>query len=352
MNNNRFLELLVKRKSGIITLSEKAELDRCLESNEEDAAVTQLLDNVYNVSYSVNGGYQHETIQKALSQLNDKIDLQNRKPDGVRSRRLWVKLATTVAAAIIIGILGFIFYFGNDAPVAAKSANIVSTKKGSKSSVILPDGTKVWINSDTRLSHDESNWETARNVHLEGEAYFDVVKDEKRPFIVHTNAMDIKVTGTAFNVRAYANERKTETTLIHGSVEVSLKNKGGKKIVLTPNEKLVVQNDYDLPVPANRSKEELAPIQLVTVKTDPVDSTATEMQWTKNRLVFDKETFSDIIPVLERWYDVKIDLKKSALSTKTFSGTFDNDSLEDVLESFKFSLGFSYSVQKKEVIIY
>lgn len=349
MNHNRFLELLAKKKSGIITLPEKAELDRYLEYNEEDAAIDHLLDDLYNVNYSFNQSYGQCEVQKILNKLNHKIDAQQNQGNRLKNRNLWVKLSA-IAAAFIIGIFGYAYYFGSNVPIV-KSPNIVSTKKGSKSSMILPDGTKVWINADTKLSYEESAWESIRDVQLEGEAYFDVVKDVKRPFTVHTNAMDIKVTGTAFNVRAYANERKTETTLIRGGVEVFLKKKKGKKIMLAPNDKLVVQNDYDLPVPENKSKE-YAPIQLLTVKTDPVDSTATEMQWTKNRLIFEKETFSDIIPVLERWYDVKIDLKKNALSAKTFSGTFENDSLEDVLESFKFSLGFSYTVQKNKVIIY
>lgn len=349
MNHNRFLELLAKKKSGVITLPEKAELDRYLEDNGEDAAISHLLDDWYNVNYSFNQSYEQDAVQKILNRLNNKIDAQQKQENKGKSRSIWIKISA-VAAAFLIGVLGYVYYFAADVPVM-KSPNIVSTKKGSKSSVILPDGTKVWINADTRLSYNESTWETVRDVQLEGEAYFDVVKDVKRPFTVHTSTIDIKVTGTAFNVRAYANERKTEATLIRGAVEVSLKKKEGKKIMLTPNDKLVVQNDYDLPAPENKRKH-YAPIQLLTVKTNPVDSTATEMQWTKNRLIFEKETFSDIIPVLERWYDVKIDLKKSALSAKTFSGTFENDSLEDVLESFKFSLGFNYTVQKNKIIIY
>lgn len=351
MNNNRFLELLAKKKSGVITLSEKAELDRYLENNEDDAAVSHLLDDWYNVTYSFSQSCEQDTVQKILNRLNNKIDAQQKQEHKLKGRNLWIKISA-IAAAFIIGFFGYLYYITSDIPVT-KSPNIVSTKKGSKSSIVLPDGTKVWINADTRLSYDESTWGSARDVQLEGEAYFDVVKDIKRPFTVHTNTMDVKVTGTAFNVRAYANEKRTETTLIRGSVEVSLKKKEGKKIILTPNDKLVVPNSYVQSAPEKEKlkQPDSEAIQLLTIKANIVDSVK-ETQWTKNRLVFEKETFSDIIPVLERWYDVKIDLKKSALSGKTFSGTFENDSLEDVLESFKFSLGFNYAVQKNKIIIY
>src|SRR4029078_631833 len=100
--------------------------------------------------------------------------------------------------------------------------NTVSTKRGSKSKVQLPDGTQVWLNADSRIAYNEKFQGNLREVTLEGEAYFDVVRDEKRPFVIHTAAIDIKVLGTAFNVRSYANEKNTETSLIRGSIEVTL----------------------------------------------------------------------------------------------------------------------------------
>lgn len=351
MNNDRLLELLAKKKSGVITLSEKAELERYLESNEEDAVVSDMLDDIYNINFNFSKRYEPEAIQKVLNRLNDKIDAQQKSQHIIKERSLWIKISG-IAAILLIGLLTYLYYVKTEKPVA-QSPNIVSTKKGSKSNIILPDGTKVWINADTKLIYDESKWGSSRDVQLEGEAYFDVIKDNKRPFTVYTNSMEIRVTGTAFNVRAYASEKRTETTLIRGSVEVLLKKDEGKKIILTPNDKLIVPNSY-MQASTNKDDTDKAEeaIQLLTIKGDTNASNVKETQWIRNRLVFEKETFSDIIPVLERWYDVKINLQKSAISNKTFSGTFENDSLEDVLESFKFSLGFQYTVQKNKIIIY
>ncbi|HMR83606.1 MAG TPA: FecR family protein, partial [Niabella sp.] len=195
-------------------------------------------------------------------------------------------------------------------------------------------------------------WEKSREVELLGEAYFDVVKDKKRPFIVHTKVMDVRVTGTAFNIRAYPDEKNSETTLLRGSVEVYLKKKKGEKITLATNEKLVVQNNYVQNGKLNITANNEAAIQLLTIKVNPVDSTAKETEWINNKLVFDKESFEDIIPVLERRFNTKIELQRKIISDRKFSGTFKDDSLKDVLESFKFSMGFNYTIYKDKVVIY
>ena len=100
----------------------------------------------------------------------------------------------------------------------------------------------AWLNADSKLTYDENFRGDYREVSLEGEAFFDVVKDKTRPFIIHTKTLDIRVLGTAFNVSAYESEKNTETALFRGSVEVTLHNNPEKKIVLKPNEKLMVNN--------------------------------------------------------------------------------------------------------------
>src|SRR5205085_10891901 len=94
-------------------------------------------------------------------------------------------------------------------PNRSIAQNTVMTKPGSKSKLQLPDGTQVWLNSDSKITYGESFMGATREVQLSGEAYFDVVKDKEHPFIIHTQSIDLKVLGTAFNVRSYANEKNT-----------------------------------------------------------------------------------------------------------------------------------------------
>lgn len=351
MNNDRFLELLAKKKSGALTLPEKRELDAYLETNEDDAIIVSMMDAVFDVNFNFDHKYSAESLKASLNNLNEKIERSKMPPKKSYSLEFWSKVAAAVI--IICAVTYFVFISSRADSTQIKSPNIVSTKKGSKSNIVLPDGTKVWINADTRLSYNENAWEKSREVELLGEAYFDVVKDKKRPFIVHTKVMDVRVTGTAFNIRAYPDEKNSATTLLRGSVEVYLKKKKGEKITLATNEKLVVQNNYvqdgKLNIKANSNE---AAIQLLTIKVNPVDSTAKETEWINNKLVFDNELFEDIIPVLERRFNTKIELQRKIISDRKFSGTFEDDSLKDALESFKFSIGFNYTIYKDKVVIY
>src|SRR5690606_31072216 len=198
---------------------------------------------------------------------------------------------------------------------AEQAVNTVATEKGSKSMVVLPDNSKVWINADTRLFYNESYGKTQREITLEGEAYFDVVKNKSIPFIVHSRNMDIKVTGTSFNVRAYADEQSSEATLVRGAVEVQVLKKGQGKVLLRPGEKIIVRNtDYK-----KFTDTDIAEVQVVKVNAVNKDSTVWETQWVQNRLAFENESLRSIIPVLERWYNVTIVFKRELTLKNTFS---------------------------------
>ncbi|MFT3945682.1 MAG: FecR family protein [Agriterribacter sp.] len=352
MNNDRFIELLAKQKSGAITLPEKREMDAYLEENADDAIIAAMVEEVFDINFNFDHTYSPESLKASLNSLNEKMEHSKIPPPKSYNLRFWSKVAAAVIVIFSITYFVFVGSRKNNPPV--NPSNIVSTKKGSKSNIVLPDGTMVWINADTRLSYNENTKENIREVELLGEAYFDVVKDTKKPFIVHTKVMDIKVTGTAFNIRAYPNEKNSEATLLRGSIEVYLKKKKGEKITLMSNEKLVVQNNYvqDAISGSTTNNMNEAAIQLLTIRINPVDSTAKETEWIKNKLVFDNESFENIIPVLERRFNTKIELQRKIVTDRKFSGTFDDDSLKDVLESFKFSIGFNYTIYEDKVVIY
>jgi len=237
--------------------------------------------------------------------------------------------------------------------------NTVSTRKGSKSNVQLPDGTIAWLNADSKLIYNENFSGDYREVSLQGEAYFDVVKDKTRPFIIHTKTLDIKVLGTAFNVRAYETENNTETSLFRGSVEVTLHNSPEKKIVLKPNEKLMVNNKILSYTTTTNDKgkartPQAADITVGKVHFEAKDSSAWETLWIKNKLVFDEEKLEAVAQKIERWYDVKviIDDKEAAKQTSnTYSGIFANENLPQVMEALKLTGNFKYTINKDIVTI-
>lgn len=351
MDDEKLIRLLIKKESGNISLPEQKELIDLLQKVTGASDAEKNVHKLFNSQISFSDHIENDFVKKSVQKLNQAIKIQ--ETDGIKKNTIvfkWMPFLAVAALLIIIFGLSFLFIYYHEENVARP--NIVITKKGSKSNIVLPDGTKVWINSDTKLTYDKSFGDQTRDVTLAGEAYFDVVKDKSHPFIVHTKIMDIKVLGTAFNVKAYENEKDIQATLLRGVIEVCLKKENSRKIILMPNEKMIVKNN-DALSPINKIKQAdiEGMVELIKINPPTSDSTATETQWTKNRLVFEQQKMEDIVPLLERWYNVKF-IIKTRLTDKKLNGTFENDELNDVLQSLKMASNFNYSIEKDIVTIY
>lgn len=281
----------------------------------------------------------------------DDVSPQNSRSRGIR-KLIWIPAA---AAALVI-VFGSVALFKSGSRHQTASVNTVSTKPGSRSRIQLPDGTTVWLNADSRLDYEEDPGGATRNVHLSGEAYFDVVRNKERPFIIHTAAIDIRVLGTAFNVRSYENEKNTETSLFRGSVEVIPHNDPERRIILKPLEKLIVQNSREpagrvasMPTPDPGDDKPLMSISSVHV--EPNDSTAKEILWTRNKLSFNSESLEEVALKIERWFDVKVTITDARLKSKRYTAVFDYENLNQVMEALRITGNFTYTIRKKEVVI-
>ena len=131
--------------------------------------------------------------------------------------------------AVIILTTGIIYFFTQkktDKLSAEQALSSIVTKNGNRTKIVLPDGSQVWLNAGSKLDYNNFVFnKDLREVTLDGEAYFDVTKNAEKPFIIHTKKMDVKVIGTAFNIRSYNDERTAEASLIRGSIEVTLKDR-------------------------------------------------------------------------------------------------------------------------------
>lgn len=348
MHNDRLIYLLIKKQSGEITLEEQLELSDLIKDKEDNGLFLDGMSEVLNSSLTYASDPRDQAVNKALDKIRARI--KTSEPVVPTGKYRSISSYFAVAASIILVLGCAFFYWLQTGQKTEHVDNIVVTKKGSKTNLVLPDGTKVWVNADSRLSYDKDFGNSIREVYLTGEAYFDVVKDKKRPFIVHTDNIDIKVLGTAFNVRAYGNEHNTQTTLLRGSIEVLLKKNNNKTLLLAPNEKMIVRNAAVQALSKHPTR--LPEIELLKLSPDKIDSLSIETEWINNRLAFEQETLTDIVPVLERWYNITIELKKKQDAGVLYRGKFENDSLEDVLESLKMIGNFNYKIQKDKVVIY
>jgi transmembrane sensor len=362
-NDQRIILLISLKLNGEATPEELMELEAFIQSNP---GLLERVENIEKVwkhlgprSTSIAGASFEKHLDKlnneifesnVVSQITSDVDKASPLSAAVHKRRFRM-LCGAVAASILFFWLVFRV---NEHTVAKPINNTVSTKAGDKASINLPDGSKVWLNGDSKITYVEDFRNETREVHLSGEAFFEVARDKTKPFIIHTRTINLKVLGTAFNVRSYDNEKETETALVHGSVEVTLRNSPDQKILLKPGEKLLVKN-----IPADSSKD---PKQKIDEETHIAvltnmhyygdDSSSVETSWTKNQLVFNDEPLNKIALNLERWFNVQITIVNENLKTQKYTATLEEeDKLEDFLEALKLAEGFHYSIKNREVVI-
>ena len=214
--------------------------------------------------------------------------------------------------------------------------NTINVPYGKKIKIELSDGTIVHLNSGTSLKFPTDFVEGSdRKVFLKGEAYFDVTDDDKHPFIVNADEVDIRVLGTKFNISAYGEDKQLNTVLVEGSVSMYERdNMNGKNnpIVLTPGKMAT----WD-----KRNK---------SINVNEVDVN-NYISWIEGKLVFANTPFSDIIKRLERNYNVEIINNNLILDTQLYDATFDIETIEEVLNSFNKSYAIKYIISNNKIII-
>ncbi|MDY8135801.1 FecR family protein [Aquimarina sp. 2201CG5-10] len=207
----------------------------------------------------------------------------------------------------------------------------ITTKQGDRKRVILPDGSVIILNSESSLTYPTEFSDSTRNVVLIGEAFFDVKKDPKRPLIVKTEHLDIKVLGTSFNVKSYPEDENIETTLVTGKVEV----------IQQTNENLVVLQ------PSQRAVFEKAKKNLKVDKVEPNSIIA----WKQGKLIFDQTPLKQVVLDLNRKYNKEFVIESDTLFRYKYTGTFDNLSLEEVLKLLKVSSPINYELKNDKVML-
>ena len=256
-----------------------------------------------------------------------------------------------------------------------------SVALGARRQLTLPDGTKVWLNAGSRLSYDSDMLrKDIRAVTLSGEAFFDVAKDKNHCFIIHTDKIAIRVLGTAFNVKAYPRDKITETTLLQGSVELTVNKRPYQKIILKPKEKFAlldnapdniadgspdsaargVSGDAATDSASARSgrtpgvhpanKETLVIQDVVPIEVDDKEYVK-EVSWVEDNFVFQNETLEELAPKMERWFNVQIKIDNARIGALHFSGIFHKETIGQALSALQFIQPFKFKITDNHVYI-
>ncbi|MGX5820599.1 FecR family protein [Chitinophaga lutea] len=280
-----------------------------------------------------------------------------RKPARIVRLPVWARAAIWLLP--LAGIGGWLYFqqkphaAAGDLAATPAAGKVITTQYGETRQFTLPDSTRVWLNAGSELRY-ENNGEQ-RSVTLRGEAYFDVAKDASRPFLIETGKMNIRVLGTAFNVKAYPDDNTSEASLIRGSIEVTLAADPSRRFMLRPNEKIVLPNRTD----ADTTREETLRTlyregyTLSSVSVSPDDQQIAETAWTNNRLMFVNEDFADIASELERKFSVRIHFPDQDTRALRFTATFENENISQTLEALQYTstTPFRFNIENNQVYI-
>ena len=225
---------------------------------------------------------------------------------------------------------GEIVYHKSEEKTTEVVYNKLEVPRGGECMIKLDDGTKVWVNAETKLKYPVAFVGDRREVVLEGEAFFDVAKNEK-PFIVETSFGDVRVLGTAFGISAYASESESYTTLVRG--KVSVEREGGEPVVILPGEQVVTSKDG----------------KMIKQQVDVEEFVG----WKDGIYVFKEKSLGEIMKTLERWYNISVDFQDKSLVDLPFTGNLKRyDDINVFFDALTRTGDMKYRVKGNQVILY
>jgi len=211
--------------------------------------------------------------------------------------------------------------------------NTLIIPRGGEFFLQLSDGTKVWLNSETTLRYPVQFIGEERKVELTGEAFFEVARNEKVPFLVESGDQTVKVLGTEFNISSYKENSLISTTLVKGSVEVFIKNKPDKRQTLVQNEQITISK-----IDGQISKQKVNPYQYIA--------------WKDGRFVFDDQNLCEIMKTLSKWYNVDVVFAREELKNFRFTGNLERYSdFGEVLKKIQKTNEVEFTIENKQITI-
>lgn len=346
-------QAIVNYLSGELSNNETEILNRWLEKSEIHKLIFDQFSDIWKAS-SHNYLSKQIDADKAWKDLQIQINIQDKNT----SKFVWneiIRIAAVFVIALFMGGLGYYFIDQKKETIADPLFVEYVSPLGSRSSVILADGSKVWLNAGSTLKYKNTYGINNRDLQLTGEAFFEVEKNKELPFVVKTSEIDIIALGTKFNVKAYCEEKTIETTLIEGSVKLESTTVNlQKNILLKPNDKAVFtksKQSIELASQQNQNiNQESAPAKpkleiIESVEPEPIIS------WKDQRWIINNEKLGDLAVKLERRFDVSFVFDNDLIKDYSFRGTLEDETLGQIMEAIKFSSPIKYLIDKKTVYI-
>lgn len=272
------------------------------------------------------------TFEQLISRLNEQYQFKQREYKwGSSLLTNFQKIAAILILPVVL-LLSYLIF--SDSEIGNHYC-VTIAPNGQKSEIVLPDNTHIWLNSGTQLKYPSSFGKNNRDVFLTGEAYFEVAKDEHKPFIVHASDIAVKVLGTKFNVKAYSDDEVVETALLSGRVNLIVDSGIGTKseLIMNPGEKLNYQKNNKLILKSGFEMDEV-------------------VAWKNNKLIFRDDTFDNLVKKIERWYNVEVIYDKTLFHDKRLTvELLEGESLERLMQIIEKTIDVNCLIEKQKVYI-
>ena len=313
------------------SIQELTELERWLSDPKTQTEVESWLAENWATSAEIDSNTLIETVFIQIQEYQKEHHMKSRF-----SVTRILKLYQKIAAFLLIPIIGLgILYWVSQSNQSADQYTETIAPRGQKSQIVLADGTKVWLNSDTKIKYPGNFSKNQRDVYLDGEAFFEVSKNERQTFVVHTSGVNVKVLGTKFNVKAYSDENQIETSLFEGKVNLLMTNPSDETIEkeVKPGQSFVYSKT-DRQLALNRFPQ------------DEING------WKKNQLIFKDDAFSNLVRKIERWYDVKVLYDEKQFDDRRLTvELYEGERLDRLMEIISLALSVNYEYEKGEVVL-
>jgi len=373
MNKSDKIKILLRGYfKGKLTAAEREQLYFLIHQEDLEEAVFCEQYKVWNESPDRIKNVSSQEIFQRIRTSADMTDemltegdlrLKGLKYNQLQSHKARIYSFMKYAAVILMTALisGFAYYITGKARTAGLARNEITVPYGSRIRITLADSSEVWLNSGSRLSYPDRFAKRNREVFLEGEAFFDIRKNPRQPFYVKTSDIDIKVLGTRFNVKSYPEEDIIETTLVSGQLMIETQRTdvaGIKKAILNPNQKAYYSKKVRrLKLERKEYMQDQKPVTAITSKLvnikdmERINQVSIETSWKDNRLIFRDEPLRSLAKKLERWYNVEITIKDSELGDYKFTGSIENETIENAMKALSAAASLDYSIDRKKIEI-
>ena len=305
--------------------------------NQEEFELHKSTWNKTNIKFKLAGS------ESVFREILNKIDDQQEENTSIQlysekhnTRKRFMYFARIAASILLIASVFYVFkfYFPGEHGQYTKIGVVQKHNiAGQKSKIFLPDGSVVWLNAESSISYPEKFSEDNRVVDLQGEAFFSVIKNPEQPFMVRSGNISTIVLGTTFNVKSYEDEAAMHVALQTGKVQVEIERDGTlESVFLQPGEGLTYTKADQNYIKANFDPEEI-------------------LSWKDGKIVFKDADLEEIIHTLSRWYGVDFTIQNKGDAAWSYTGSFENAILDNVLRSISFTKEFTYSIHQKNVTI-